>query len=104
MCTEERKRLEGHREEEQRSETKKAVVTTSTEDYTDTTPLIQTVLRHREQDRDKYKVLACKLEQTTGPTDDSQTSGRSCFPSDLSNKTGSLHLQLSKQWCRLHNQ
>ncbi|TMS20519.1 hypothetical protein E3U43_007012 [Larimichthys crocea] len=36
-------------------------------------------VQHREQDRDKYKVLVCKLEQTTGPTDDLKLKKRLFF-------------------------
>ena len=63
MCTEERKKdTEEEEEDEQRSETKKAVVKTSTKDDTDTTPSILNNVQHREQDKDKYKILVCKLE------------------------------------------
>lgn len=57
-------------------------------------------VQHREQDRDKYTVLVCKLEQTTGPTDDSLNQRRGCFSSDLSSYTcNAPPLSIFKQWC-----
>ena len=58
-------------EEEQRSETKKAVVKTSNRGQHRHNSIDLNNVQHREQDRGKYKVLVCKLEQTTGQTDDS---------------------------------